>query len=370
MHDLAKNEIERLLCFQDERGFIPFYIYEGPFHWYRTRDWIGWERFFAKGWLPQVVPIAGPPVLAQAVRAIGDREFFLRYAQHITAFYQYFPRWRDLDGDGLISIITPREGGRDSAPEYDFFRALRMPRPLRFLDMPLDLFSLALLELRYKLIGWDERKILESNIFNVQDLAVQCIYIDGLYDLKWMMTHWGAGYTLYPDIEAVTLQAEKAVLKKCWNEEDRVFYSLRNGVEQLKELTVASLFPLLIKSLSPNQTQALADALLDDSKFNVPYPVPSVGVLHPEFNPLRTFPLWRGPTWMNTNWFLIRGLVRNGRRDIAEHIVHRSVEMVEKNGFREFYHPYTGKGLRVKNFGWSTLAVTLLSLCQTKIEMS
>jgi len=201
-----------------------------------------------------------------------------------------------------------------------------------------------------------------ANIFDVQDLVIQCIYIDGLYDLMWMMENWGGSLDRYPGIREVISRAENAVLEKCWNEEDQTFYSLRNGSEQLKDLTIASLFPILIKNLPEERVRAIVAALEDETRFNTSYPVPSVSVLHPEFNPSRTVPIWRGPTWINTNWFLIRGLVRNGHTDIARRIADRSIEMVDNYGFNEFYNPFTGEGLRIKNFGWSTLVVTFRSM--------
>ena len=362
LYDLAKNEIVRLLGFQDTRGCIPSYIYADTFCLLNWRDWFAWERFMFKGWLPPAVSTVGIPVLAQAVRAIQDPQFFQKYEKQIVAFYAYFPAYRDPDRDGLISIITPREGGRDSSPEYDFFRMGRLPKIFSFLDAPLDFAFLAFMEARYKMMGWDERKILASNIFNVQDLAVQCMYIDGLYDLAWMLENWGGGDKGYPDIETAMISAEHAVLAKCWNGQDRAFYSLRNGNTQLTDITIASLFPLLIKKLPQNQKAAILELLADESKFKTPYPVPSVSVSHPAFHPSRTVPLWRGPSWINPNWFLIRGLMRHGAADIARHIVETSIEMVEKNGFREFYQPFTGEGLRVHNFGWSTLVVTFKKL--------
>ncbi len=363
MHDLAKNEITALLSFQDERGCIPFRVYHEKFQWFNWRDWKDWERFAARGWLPSGLGSAGVPLLAQAVRAIGDRQFFLDHAAQIIKFYEYFTNVLDPDHDGLISLTNPRQGGRDSSPEYDFSRLIKRPSgPLKFFEPGIDIFSFGLLQFRCKALGWDERKIIARNIFNVQDLVFQCVYIDGLYDLAWMLLSWGGGCKRYPDLEAATLRAESGVLEKCWNEEHRTFYSLRNGNSVLQHETIGSLFPLLIKTLPPHQKQALCEALYDESKFNVPYPVPSVSVSHPAFHPSRTFLIWRGSTSINMNWFLIRGLMRHGEKDLAERICARSIEMVEKWGFREFYNPYTGEGFRVRNFGWSTLVVTLLSL--------
>lgn len=369
MKDMAKNEITRLLNAQDARGFIPRRVYARKFQWYNWRDWKDWERIFSKGWLPSGISTTGTPVLAQAVRAIGDRQFFLSHADQIIKFYSYFANVRDPDGDGLISLITPREGGRDSSPEYDFYRLVRVPPPFKFLDSAIDQVSLALLKLRWKLLGWDERKILERNIFNVQDLAFQCIWLDGLYDLEWMLLHWGGGYKQYPELQVTIQKAEGGILTKCWNAADQTFYSLRNGKTQLQVETIASLFPLLVRTLPRDQKEAIIAALCDESRFNVPYPVPSVSISHREFRPSRTFLIWRGSTSINTNWFLIRGLMRQGEKYIAERICERSIEMVQKWGFREFYHPYTGEGFRVRNFGWSTLIVTFENIVSEPLSL-
>lgn len=364
LSDLAKNEIERLLNAQDERGFISHLIYGRRFNPKNWRGWLEWERFFYKGWPRYQTSLVGQPVIAQAMRAIGDPKFFVRHADRIVAFYKYFLLLRDPDRDGLISSITPRESGRDSSPEFDFFRSLRFPKLLAFFDDVFEMFFLAILEARYKMMGWDEKKILRSKIFDVQDLAIQCMFIDGLYDLCWMMEQWEGSVVRFPDIREVILKSEQAVREKCWNEKDKAFYSLRNGNEQLRDLTVASLFPLLIKDLPEEKLGALVTLLRDDSQFNASYPVPSVSLSHPKFNASRTWPLWRGPTWINTNWFIIRGLMRHNRVDLARRIAEQSIEMVRKNGFYEFYDPLTGRGLRAKNFGWSTLVVTFQELLE------
>jgi len=38
----------------------------------------------------------------------------------------------------------------------------------------------------------------------------------------------------------------------------------------------------------------------------------------------------------------------------------KTIAMVEKEGFREYYNPETGKGYRRENFGWFTLVLDLL----------
>ena len=41
-------------------------------------------------------------------------------------------------------------------------------------------------------------------------------------------------------------------------------------------------------------------------------------------------------------------------------IVEKSVELVSKNGFREFFNPFSGEGYGAHNFSWSTLVVDMI----------
>ena len=57
----------------------------------------------------------------------------------------------------------------------------------------------------------------------------------------------------------------------------------------------------------------------------------------------------------DANWFLSHALRGHGYTDLADTIVAKSYEAIEKSGYREYYQPYTGEGLGARDFGWSTL---------------
>ena len=141
-----------------------------------------------------------------------------------------------------------------------------------------------------------------------------------------------------------------------------MFYALDREIKFIKTLTVGNLFPLLLPNLPREQARILVDNLTDPAKFWTPYPIPSVAVNDRRFDGANKgkFLLcnWDGPTWINTNWYLIQGLLRHGYGEVAREVAQRTLAMVEREGFWEFYNPFTGKGMRVKDFGWSTLAVT------------
>ena len=78
--------------------------------------------------------------------------------------------------------------------------------------------------------------------------------------------------------------------------------------------TVADLFPLYAGVPDEAQARRLVDEhLLAPERFGpsarAPWAVTTVAKSSPAFDP-RNY--WRGPVWININWFLIRGLERCG----------------------------------------------------------
>src|SRR5439155_9395434 len=122
-------------------------------------------------------------------------------------------------------------------------------------------------------------------------------------------------------------------------------------------------FPLILEDLDPRKAKRLVDEhLLNEKEFWLPYPIPSVAASERAFDPgWRAKTTWRGPTWMNVNWYLYWGLRAHGRGDIASHIVERSIAMIERSGVREFYDPRTGEGEGARDFGWTTLVLDLIA---------
>jgi glycogen debranching enzyme len=165
------------------------------------------------------------------------------------------------------------------------------------------------------------------------------------------------------ELEKLAKRTEQAIIEKCWNAQDMTFRCLAKDNSFVSTLTVSNLFPLLLPNLPREYAEAVFAQLIDSKKFWTPYPIPSVAADEPMFDADRKEQLlWRGPTWINTNWYLVIGLLRHGFKDAAKELAEKTIAMVEREGFREFYQPFTGKGMRVKNFGWSTLAATFDSL--------
>jgi glycogen debranching enzyme len=72
------------------------------------------------------------------------------------------------------------------------------------------------------------------------------------------------------------------------------------------------------------------------------------------FNPYR---YWQGPTWVNTNWLIINGLRQYGYQAEAAVLKERTLKMVARNGFYEYFNPLNGKGAGAPNFSWTAALI-------------
>ncbi|MGC4806229.1 MGH1-like glycoside hydrolase domain-containing protein [Micromonospora sp. DT233] len=79
-------------------------------------------------------------------------------------------------------------------------------------------------------------------------------------------------------------------------------------------------------------------------------PLPSHDRTAADFEPLR---YWRGPSWMNLDWLLWRGLRAHGRPDLAAGLRESMVGLVATAGCHEYFHPDTGAGLGSPAFAWT-----------------
>jgi len=75
----------------------------------------------------------------------------------------------------------------------------------------------------------------------------------------------------------------------------------------------------------------------------------------PEFQESR---YWKGPTWVNMNWAIIQGLEQYDERELADELRRRTLELIDRSGFSEYFSPLTGAGYGADEFSW-TAALTI-----------
>ena len=286
----------------------------------------------------------------------------------------------------LIGNIHPHETGRDADPTFDEpAKKFRLPtvgkdtnKLVRVANTILDYASTLRLNRHLRSLDWDARKARRA--FWVNDVMFNCIYADSLSvaaDLAETGNHSNAADLFRKRFKHV----EEEILTKMWNEDDQMFYALQDGKTHIPVVSVSNLFPLLLPNIKKEQLQRMFDVMEDPDWFGTKYPLPSVPVNSKFYDPdYQEARIWRGPTWINMNWYLVkRGLLRQSKNlqevdpELAQrcfrvgmHIARQTAELIDQ-GYFEFYNPETGKPLRtgtVRNFAWSTLGEDLAEMAE------
>jgi glycogen debranching enzyme len=356
-HAAAKQELRTLWSIQQSDGFIPHMVFWGTRFLSSPTGYLQSKP----SWRPKMTALIQPPVLALAALRVADatqdKDFLREAIDHCKRYYLWLRDRRDPDADSLISVISPYETGMDHLPAYDEALGAKSPSRwgLQVRDRLLDIGNLTLGR------GYNLPVVFKRDKFNVEDVLMNCLYAQGLRAIAAMCVKAGQEGEAAP-FAKMAGRTEQAVLSKCYDPRADAFWSLAGKKEQpLRTLTIASLMPLLLDGLPKDIASRLVERhLLSPSEFWLPYPVPTISKSERAFKADETFLIWRGPSWINTNWLLFQGLRKHGFHEPARHIAERSAELVLKSGFREYYNPLTGQGYGAKDFGWSTLIVDML----------
>jgi glycogen debranching enzyme len=196
--------------------------------------------------------------------------------------------------------------------------------------------------------------------FAYVDLCFNSVLAVAESDLAWLFREVGDNGTR----AAAQAARLRAALTARWDESEAAYRERDlHGGDGTTD-TVADLFPLYAGVPDARQARKLfAESLWSRERYgpskHAPWALTTVAKSSPAYDP-RCY--WRGPVWINVNWFLIRGLERCGLSAEAEELRRLTLGLVELSGFAEYYHPSTGKPLGSGDFSWSAaLALDLLS---------
>lgn len=385
----AMTALRRLLGAQWKDGMVPHIRYEqGWRHWWDRRVW----RSRVNPAAPKGVATGGitqPPMLAEAVVRVGEvlsgaerHEWYQSMVGPLVAYHQWLHRDRDLDGSGLVTQVHPWETGLDNSPPL-LALLERAPSPW-WLDVvartgadrvatrlrwdtryvPADQRSSTLEALRlYAALTvlrrhrYDTAGALRWSPFVVHDLTFNSVLVRANARLREIAQEIGEPL---PVGLAAAMSAHERAVESLWDPDAQCYFSrdARSG-RLIEEPSIGTLMPLYGGSADDARARQLVAMLADPSVFGSPYPAPSVPLGSRWFQPCR---YWQGPTWINTNWLLIDGLRRYGFDAEAQALRLKTLAVVTKSGFFEYYHPLSGVPAGAKDFSWSAaLVVDLLA---------
>jgi hypothetical protein len=282
-----------------------------------------------------------PPVISIALELLRENPGWPRDVRPLYDFLRRNANWhmspqRDTDGDGLAEYHHTMESSADMSPRWKG----------HLVDPSAETGAI---------------RPVESADYNVWMAALW----DVLADLS-KRAGDGKSSASYRD-RAKALRAKIEALM--WDETDGFYYDLDGRThERIRVKTHYGFMPLLMPGLRPDRARRLVrEHLLNPREFACAFPVPSVSMDHPDFDPEY---MWVGPSWVNVNWLIVEGLHRSGFEAEARSLARRTVEMVGpryENGVRvrspqvnEWFHPLTGAPLGNEHYSWSALVADLI----------
>jgi len=339
---MAKDELKSLLYHRGVEldGMIPHMVYWNG----------GGDELWGKEY---VSAITQPPLLARAALEIHEKtwddSFLNEIYEPLHRYYDWLFRTRDADKDYLISIVHPWESGWDASQRWDQILGFSDPSPE---DLRRRRFELAK--------GLKEHNAIASmrpwKDFNVEPVDFNALFSDSLAALAIIAKRIGKEEDSRHYAE-LSFKVNRAISTKMWDEQEGYYWDLSGEEETpIKVPSSASFITLFAGVPSEKQAIRLVEQLYQ--YFWTEYPVPTVSVNYPTFSPAE---YWRGNTWLNLNWLIIRGLARYGFWKTANDLITKSTRLTQEFGFWEFYNPISGEGRGSYPHSWSGIIIDLLN---------
>jgi Mannosylglycerate hydrolase MGH1-like glycoside hydrolase domain len=296
---LAQDQIRILLDHQREDGMIPDAVHD--------------EGVVTHLNFPVEADVTKPPLIAWSAWKLyehdPDREFLEEIYEPIVRWNNWWFEKNDVDHNGLCEYQHPFSSGLDDSPLWDG-------------GMPV------------------ESPDLNTYLYLQQESLAKIAQAIGLkVDAK----IW----------EQRSKTMAERIMTKMWDPDNGLFWARRN-TKPIHIRTPFSLFPLLTGQLPSDVAQTLVTHLKNPNEFMPRYPVPSVAVNDPHYDPEQ---MWRGPTWVNINYLLIEGLQRSGYPALADKLTRQTLDLINgRDDIYEYYHPETGLNppKAASIFGWSS----------------
>ena len=345
----------------------------------------------------QYTDIVQMPVIPFSLRAIyearPDVALLKEFLPPIVNYFKWWRKQRDL-GDGLVVIIHGWESGLDASPTYDPAYGVYVT----------DLSKVAFAELYPRFdeliewykgrLHWDIAKILAEAVptkpvseqssasasgsgralgavstrFFVKDVGVNAVYAAGwkvLSQLAALVPDDPSFAAMSADCAAEAKTSTQAIVSKMFDAKRGEYRSLWiDGDKQERRTdanTIQNLLPLMMGDLPAEHVDMIVAQLQDETKFNLPFGLPTVAKNDPQF--CADFPvdlMWRGPVWPMMNWMVTEGLILHGRQDVAQALLDKTIALYQKSGVWEHYNPITGAAYGAVGLGMSTLIVDML----------
>ena len=359
--NFALKEIKTLLDGQWKDGMIPHILFHNTnTNYYPNHTaWNCGNKIRSSG-------ITQPPVLASILKEIIDKNKITKiqkkeikkFVIKIKKSHEWFIKNRDPKKTGLISILHPWESGYDNSSLWDEpMKKVKIEKNIQYkradnkvinpehrpLNIDYDRYVTIKNDLRKK--KYDPKKIFKTSLFNVVDIGFNSIFLKSNKDLIILLKKFNLDSSTIINYVKIT---EKNILKYFDKKKQTFFcFDLRNK----KKIFIPSITNYLILYADIKNSK-INDILIKNLKkhnLKEKYFFSSIKPNHKSFEEKR---YWRGPVWINCNWFIHKGLMNKDEK-YSNKIKERTIRLVEKKGFHEYYSCKNGKPMGANNFSWS-----------------
>lgn len=293
--------------------------------------------------------ISQPPVWAIAARRLfemgADKRRLAALIPAMEASHRFFAAQRDPSEWGAVAVVHPWESGLDNSPAWDAAMAnvdpSKAPAFTRVDTERVEDASQRPSDEEYKrytvLVEGIALDDFGPGGFAVYDPLMSTLLARAETDLQWLAERLSV-----PSEASSRARRANLGLERLWSEEHGryAFHDARSGQSAATDV-IAAYLPLALEG--PHSAR-LQEGL--KSYLAVDWPLPSTS---PDAEAFDSRCYWRGPTWVNINWLMAPVLESDIRA--------RTIELVEKQGFREYYDPLTGEGLGAKQFAWTAALI-------------
>ncbi|MCB0008012.1 MAG: hypothetical protein KDE04_16220 [Anaerolineales bacterium] len=309
--ELARNQIRAMLACQLEDGMLPDAVYD--------------EGVIATIDHPISAEVTKPPIIAWAalkLHELDPDEAFLR------EIYIPLVRWNawwfamnDDDVDGLAQYNHPYSSGLDDNPLWDWGMPVESPDLNTYLCVQMGSLAMIadILGIDYEAAMWRRR-------------AASIV---------------------------------KRMVADMWDPERGLFVALHND-EPLPVTTPFNLYPLWTGQLPPDIRERVLQHLADPAEFWGEFALPSVAYNDPKF---AADTMWRGPVWVNINYFFIEALRQIGELALARELREKTLALImAQPSIHEYYNSLTGTppATAAEIFGWTAAVFIDLAIQATK----
>ena len=182
-------------------------------------------------------------------------------------------------------------------------------------------------------------------MFNVVDVGFNSIFLRANKDLSELLKSFNLENN---KLKKFILKSENQI-EKLYNEKKGVFtnYDIRNK----KKIIVPSITNYFIL-FADLKNQTINKKIIKNLKNHNQTKKYIFSTIKPNYKKFEEKRYWRGPVWINCNWIIYQGL-KNKDKNFANKIKEKTINLIKKNGFFEYYSFKTGKAFGASNFSWT-----------------